>query len=65
MGKNAENGALKNKKLYLVLSKVFKTFSKGLFLKRFLKSLSIIDEFDRCYYYFFIDIILNVFLKVH
>ena len=64
MRSNAKNGKLKNKKTVFSAFESFKNVYKEFLLKHFLESLSIIDEFNRSYYYFFIDTILNVFLTI-
>ena len=64
MRSNAKNGTLKNKKTVFGAFESFKNVYKEFLLKHFLESLSIIDEFNRSYYYFFIDTILNVFLTI-
>ena len=53
MRSNAKNGTLKNKKTVFSAVESFKNVYKEFLLKHFLESLSIIDEFNRSYYYFF------------
>ena len=53
MRSNAKNGKLKNKKTVFSAFESFKNVYKEFLFKHFLESLSIIDEFNRSYYYFF------------